>query len=220
MGKVSKTPPHKEAGFLLSHKWFRNQEDRFLQAYENNVLRKYDSWRVSVRLRTFFVKIMADCFSLASLAILGERLATLADSTGNITWSRAVQEIVQLAPITSLLEKVNRAFEGEFHSGIRVEDMCHNLLTWRQKRVREVLWQMFARAKEFGGVLSAEAFEDGFNGAVYHVWSRPMRVIDVIYPSDPYSKQRLIRLQEMLANRSTVTFSELLPMTDAMGPGF
>merc|ERR1712216_216568 len=105
---------------------------------------------------------------------------------------------------------------------IPLQDFCEAAASWRQKRVREVLWQVFSRSKAYDGVMSAEACADGLQSGVLHVWSRPSRVLDVVFPLPGITdlevnieSEHKLKLEKLIGTEKQVSFLDLVSKTDA-----
>jgi len=215
----------------MTHKWFRpNAEalDALNEQYDIIVLRKFDSWRNMLRLRNIFMKLIADHLTLHMMSMLQERLLRAANGQERLSWSQLAPEIIAMVKIPNQLQNVNKAFgENEHHDVINVADICNAMCAWRRKRVREVLWQVFARSKAVNGVMPAEACAEGLTSSVLHVWSQPCRVLDIVLPSPQQqgskpgkeagkSSEPERKPEELIGvNKRTVTFLELVAKTDA-----
>jgi len=221
--KASRIQACHEVAIHMSHRWFRPETDsvqQLTELYDMILLRRYDTWRTTLRLRTNFMKILADHMSLPRIRELWERLSILANNSDRVSWATMVPEILRHCPILHLLQKVNKAFgENEEMRVIHIKDTQKMMEAWRRKRVREILWQVFNRAKAFTGIMTAEACTDGLNSKVLHVWSRPMRVLDIVLPSDsPESTLAARRVDELVGHVKMVSFLDLVAKTDAAEP--
>lgn len=126
-----------------------------------------------------------------------------------------VEGILRHCPILHLLQKVNKAFgENEEMPVIHVRDTRHRMEAWRRKRVRELLWNVFNRSRAFTGVMSLTSCYEGLTSGVLHVWSRPNRVFDIIFPPDGTDGGQP-KIQDLLGNERMVSFLSLVSKTDA-----
>eukprot|EP00445_Apocalathium_hangoei_P035179 CAMPEP_0203944656 /NCGR_PEP_ID=MMETSP0359-20131031/80372_1 /ASSEMBLY_ACC=CAM_ASM_000338 /TAXON_ID=268821 /ORGANISM="Scrippsiella Hangoei, Strain SHTV-5" /LENGTH=718 /DNA_ID=CAMNT_0050875707 /DNA_START=77 /DNA_END=2230 /DNA_ORIENTATION=- len=210
--KASKIQACHEVAVHMNHRWFYpdpGSVGAMTELYDMVMMRRYDTWRNTLRLRTNFFKILADHMSLYRIAQLWDTLTVLADGNPKVSWSTMVPEIFKHCPVLHLLQKVNKAFgESEDVAVIPIRETHRSMEAWRRKRVREVIWQVFSRAKAYNGTMSAEACADGLTSKVLHVWSRPLRVIDVLLPTLAGESSR--RVSELIGLCKTVGFLELL----------
>uniref|UniRef100_A0A7S2PE27 Protein kinase domain-containing protein n=1 Tax=Zooxanthella nutricula TaxID=1333877 RepID=A0A7S2PE27_9DINO len=225
--KNTKLQPCYEVSVYMSHRWFyarRDNPDQLTLLYDVIVMRKYDTWRNTLRLRCNFMKILADHMPLKSIGHLCEDLAklsaTISEEPGAVSWTMVVNHILKTCPILHLLQKVNKAFgENEEMPVINIRDTRQAIEAWRRKRVREIVWQVFNRSKAYNGEMQADACWEGFHNGVLHVWSRPLRVVDIVFPpGGEESDARQRELQAFLKSRKRVRFLELLSKTDAARP--
>lgn len=219
--KQSKIQPCIEVALHMSHQWFSEMDNnafRFNAPYGIIVMRKYDTWRNTLRLRTNFVKILADHMCLSKISHLWMKFGAMADGSGKVSWVTMVPQLLENCPILHLLQKVNKAFgENEELPVIHLRDTRRVIEAWRRKRVRETLWQVFNRTKAFDGVMPADACREGLGSAVLHVWSRPLRVIDIIFPADGQGEPDA-RIDELIGSAKSVSFLDLVAKTDAADP--
>lgn len=226
--KPSKIQACHEVAVHMNHRWFypdSSSVSAMTELYDLVMMRRYDTWRNTLRLRTNFFKISADHMSLSRIGQLWDRLAALADGKLKVSWSAMVPEILKRCPVLHLLQKVNKAFgESEELATIPIKETRRTMEAWRRKRVREVVWQVFNRAKAFNGRLAADVCAEGLVGKVLHVWSRPLRVVDVLEPAEvaevaaaaPQGIAETNRkVTELIGHAKFVTFLDLLSRTDA-----
>eukprot|EP00927_Polykrikos_kofoidii_P024272 TRINITY_DN22100_c0_g1_i1.p1 TRINITY_DN22100_c0_g1~~TRINITY_DN22100_c0_g1_i1.p1 ORF type:complete len:681 (+),score=100.53 TRINITY_DN22100_c0_g1_i1:81-2123(+) len=235
--KKSKIEPCQEVNVYLAHRWFSPALDGYEQLdelYDVSIMRRYDKWRNMLRLRATFLKILADHASLRRIQRLKSKLLEHTEMQGKVSWWQLVTHIQSILPAITydLLKKVNKAFGDNTHSyTINTEDVCRAIGAWRRKRIREVLWQLFSRHKAFSGELPVELCIDGLTSGVIHVWSRPLRVIDVLFPSESGTSGREAtvaeevdaRIEELLGYNqpgavTDVSFVDLVARTDAAEP--
>merc|ERR1711971_177127 len=203
--------------------WFQPSNDEFDQLaelYDVSMMRKYDRWRNMIRLRTVFLKIIADNASLNGINRLRQALNKVKDDHGKVSWAQLVMEVQLMFPIITfdLLKKVNKAFGDNTHNSvIHVADLCDSMSGWRRKRVREMLWQVFSRSKAFCGFMPVDQCIDGLTSGVLHVWSRPLRVVDVVFPAEGLggpeartNEELVMRIEELVGGQKVANFQDLV----------
>eukprot|EP00929_Paragymnodinium_shiwhaense_P080335 TRINITY_DN41883_c0_g1_i1.p1 TRINITY_DN41883_c0_g1~~TRINITY_DN41883_c0_g1_i1.p1 ORF type:complete len:814 (-),score=213.42 TRINITY_DN41883_c0_g1_i1:90-2531(-) len=216
--KMTKISANQEAAVHMSHEWFNPRVDssgfeQFDELFDVTIMRRFDKWRNMFRLRTMFLKIVADNVSRKGLRQLHHKLRECHSQEdhpqpGRVSWNTLAQELQAICPSVTndLLKKVNKAFGDNLSSpSIVIEELCAGAEAWRKKRVRETLWQVFARSKAFDGVMTIDECIEGLTAGVLHIWSRPLRVIDVIVPPEtmfsPWASVGHGQAEEDLDNR-------------------
>jgi len=219
--KLSKIQACHEVAMHMNHRWFFPQSSAvgtaMNEVYDMVMVRRYDTWRNTLRLRLNFLKLMADHMSVYRIHQLWDRLALVAEKNQKVSWAVMVPEILQHCPVLHLLQKVNKAFgESEEAAVIPVEETRQTMEAWRKKRVREVVWQIFNRGRAYDGVISADLCNEGLVNKVNHVWSRPLRVVDVLVPAEGNSGAATARtIAEIIGGQDAITYVELIGKTDA-----
>lgn len=222
--KGVKKPSHL-ATIHMTHRWFHPPPEAMSQLdeqYDVIVMRKYDTWRNTTRLQVNLVKLVADRMTLQSIGRLRKELSMVEDDSGGVSWVQLEQKLQQLSLIPSdLLKKVNKAFGDNTQTqNIPIGDFCQLSSEWRKCRVREILWQVFSRSKALSGTMTAEGCMDGLTSGVVHVWSRPSRVLEVIFPLEPgfqdgAESEHKAKVEELVGNSKYVNYLDLLAKTDA-----
>merc|ERR1719247_1856893 len=95
--KQTKIPPSHLAALHLSHRWFFPAPDaarELDETYDMIVMRRYDTWRNTLRLQTNLIKLVADRVTLASLSKLRQDLEKVADE-GRVSWVALQQNLQQ-----------------------------------------------------------------------------------------------------------------------------
>jgi hypothetical protein len=221
--KHLKIPLCHMATLHLTHRWFFPPPElvrELDETFDMVVMRKFDTWRNTLRLQTNLVKLVADRMTLASLSRLRQDLKQVADDAGRVSWTDLRLNLQQLCLVPAdLLKKVNKAYGDNVRApSIHVDDFWTSANAWRQKRVREVLWQIFSRSKCFHGTISSEACLDGLTSGVIYIWSWPARVIDIVFPlqqkADIESENKA-KLNVLIGSSKQISFQDLVVKTDA-----
>lgn len=222
--KQSKIPLCHLATVHMAHRWFFEKARDVDEACDMMVMRKYDTWKNSVRLQINLLKLVSDRITLAGISRLRADLEPHVDTSGRVCWVQLEKCLQRVCLIPAdLLKKVSKAFGENVHaSSLHVRDFCNDITAWRKKRVREVLWQVFSRGKASDGRMNAEACADGLTSGVLHVWSRPARVLEVVFPlvgvdhhSGSSEMDQKEKLSMLIGTNSVVSFLELVSKTDA-----
>jgi len=206
----------------MSHRWFFPGPDHnqsLDEMYDMIVMRRYDTWRNTLRLQINLFKLVADRITLAGLSRLHQHLQQVAEK-GKVTWYQMQLDLQQLCLVPAdLLKKVSKAYGDNIHlPTIHIVDFHDSAVAWRQKRVREVLWQVFNRGKCLQGTMSSEACMDGLTSGVLHTWSRPTRVLDIVFPLEHSSEgEHKVKLDLLIGARKHISYLELVAKTDAVG---
>jgi len=222
--KGTKKPSHL-ATIHMTHRWFHPPPEAMSQLddqYDVIVMRRYDTWRNTLRLQMNLVKLVADRMALESISRLRQELSSIESEKGCVSWVQLEQKLATLSLIPSdLLKKVNKAFgDNTLTQNIPIEDFCKLSSAWRQSRVRGILWQVFSRSKSLNGRISADSCMEGLTSGVIHVWSRPSRVLEIIFPlkpgfQDSGESDHKAKVEELIGNSKHVSYLELLAKTDA-----
>jgi len=225
--KNVKIPPCHFATLHMNHRWFFPAPEsarEIDETYDMIVMRRYDTWRNTLRLQTNLIKLVADRINLDSISRLSRDLQQVANENGQIAWVQLQPELQQQCLVPAdLLKKVSHAFGDNLHNPtINVLDFCGLAVEWRQKRVREVIWQVFSRSKCLQGTMTGEACVDGLTSGVLHVWSRPCRVLDIITglvenDNEGLGQPSKAKLEQLVGSRATVSFLDLVANSDAAG---
>jgi hypothetical protein len=221
--KPMKLRPSQLAEVHILHRWLSNNSAQELdETFDMIVMRRYDTWRNTVLLQTRLVKLVADRVTLASLSRLWQHLQSQTGDSGNVSWLELQNDLQSLCSVPhDLLKKVNKAYgDSATTSSINITDLCNTCVAWRQKRVREVLWQPFARAKCLDGTMPAEACLDGLtSGVLPPHWSRPTRIIDIVFPLAEQSSEceHKAKLEHLMGKQKQVSYLDLVAKTDAAG---
>jgi hypothetical protein len=224
--KQSKIPLCHLATVHMAHRWFFEKARDVDEACDMMVMRKYDTWRNAKSLQMNLLKLVSDRITLNGISRLQKDLSRQVDNTGRVSWVQLEKCLQKVASIPAdLLKKVSKAFGENVHiSSLHVNDFCTDIAAWRKKRVREVLWQIFSRAKASEGWMTTEACTDGLQSGVLHVWSRPSRVLEVVFPlawvgvgihSSSGEMDNKEKLQMLVGSKPMVSFFELVSRTDA-----
>jgi len=225
--RATKLPPCHEATKLMAHGWFFPSTEMAAQmdeVFDIIVMRKYDNWRNTLRLQTNLMKLVADRMTIGRLEDLRKDLSTIAGTCGKISWVQLSHGLLQrcLIPI-DLLKKVSKAFGDNVHERhIHIDNFCTCAIGWRRKRVQEIIWQVFNRSHAYNGVLPAQAVMDGLTSSVLYVWSRPSRVLEVVFPlmdlQGSSESEITAKVEELVRSNKTVSCLDLLARTDAANP--
>jgi len=185
--RTPKVPPFREISVHMTHTWFRPKTealDALDETYGDVVMHKLETWRNTLQLRATFVQLVADHLSLHMMARLERDLVDISEGSDQVSWALLQSRIAALTQMGDLLRSVNMAFgEDEQRVAINIREICKVIRSWRRRRVREVLWQVFTCAGAYDGVLPSSTCAEGLVSPVHRVWSRPCRVIDVVFPS-------------------------------------
>merc|ERR1712113_562065 len=117
---------------------------------------------------------------------------------------------ISICPIAQLLQKVDKAFGDNLLNvpNIHLQDTFTFMEAWRKARVREALWQIFNRSKAYDGKVAADIAAHGFNSNVLHIWSRQLRVSEIVFPHlEPEALSA--KLKALLGNAKVVSFLDL-----------
>lgn len=195
--RMAMAPPQQlEAERFMTHP-FLEEADHTIDREDASdiiVMRNYGRWRNSLKWQVDLVKVLADRVKFKHIKKIREDLSKHKGPEGKVEWAvfeTAVQKVSTIQ--MDILRRYSKAFGETTGRTIHVEDFTAYMESWRKKRIRELLWEAFAKLRASGLILEERGVHvcerddllDALMLRVTNPWSGPASAVEVLFPPDP-----------------------------------
>lgn len=216
-------PQHLEAERFLSHPFLEEIDEACdrEEASDIIVMRYYGRWRNALKWQLELVKLLADRMRYKHIRSVREDLTRQKGPDGKVEWTvfEAAINKVCTAPADTL-KRYSRAFGENNGRSIHVDDFTAVMEAWRKKRVRELLWEAFAKLRA-GGLINDQTDKvhvchrddllDALMLRVTNSWAGPSSAVEILFPPDPMSEEESLNaeIEQFLGREPHCNFLDL-----------